>query len=282
MQHKRKPKLAKPRLVVVLSDLHAGGTTAIMPKGFYTKEGNLIGLNPIQEWLWDAWVKSWDWFYELAGDDPWTLVINGDTIDGDHHRTTQLWSRDEADHGIASYHLLKDHARNASSVYLTQGTEAHTKGHESALAYQLHSLGANVRMPDGFAGAWPSLDLEIAGTYVKADHHIGATCRAYLESSALSIALSDMRLRCNRAGHRVPRIVVRAHRHQYGFYEDGYGAIVISPCWQQLTRFGHRVVPGAVLQTGIVVLDWRKTGDDCIPHVRRNLFTTEAPSLSQA
>jgi hypothetical protein len=277
-----KCKSKSPRLAVILSDLHAGGTTALMPPGFHTREGNEIGLNAVQKWLWDAWEDSWKWFDDLAGGDPWAMVINGDVIDGDHHGTSQIWSRDESDHGIAAYHLLKDHARRATSVYLTQGTESHTHGFESALAYQLHSLGAQVRMPDGYAGAWPTLDLEIAGTYIKADHHIGATTRSYLESSALSIALADMRLRCARAGHRVPRVVIRAHRHQYGYFEDGYGAIVITPCWQQLTRFGHKVVPGAVLQTGLVVLDWRNTGDDCIPHVRRNLFVTEAPSLSQA
>lgn len=275
-------KLASPRLVVCISDLHAGSTYAIMPPGFYTKEGNLIGLNKVQEWLWNCWEDSWKWFDELAGDDPWILIVNGDAIDGNHHGTKEIWAVDETDHGSAAYHVLKEPALSAHSMYIVDGTESHTKGHEHSLAYMLKAKNANVVMPDTVAGAWGTLNIEVAGTLCKFDHHISSTSRPYLEASALSIHMGSERVESSRAGHRVPRVFGRAHRHKFGSFDDGHGLMFTTPPWQTLTRFGRKVVPHAIPQCGMVVLDWRHCADDTVPTLHKRLHTIAEASPVQA
>ena len=77
----------RPKLVFVLSDLHCGSTLAVMPPGFVTLEGNSVALNPVQQWLWKCWQETHKWILETAAGEPFALVINGDLIEGNHHRT---------------------------------------------------------------------------------------------------------------------------------------------------------------------------------------------------
>jgi hypothetical protein len=244
-----------------------------MCPGFHTKEGNEIGLNKAQKWLWECWEDAWKWFYGIAKKDDWTMIVNGDAIDGFHHHAVrEIWTPDESEHGIAAYHVLKAPALKASEVYITEGTEVHTKGHEHPLAYQLKAKGSHVVMPEGQGGAWPTLSISFAGTFCKFDHHIGATTRPYLEASMFSISLGAVRTEYSRAGKNPPRVIVRSHRHRFGMFDDGCGMCIVTPPWQLLTRFGRKVVPEAIPQVGIVVLDWRERGDDELPDVKRRLY----------
>ena len=264
------------RTLVCIADLHSGSTYGLMPPKFHTKEGNEIGLNQIQKWYWKTWQKSWDWVLDTVGSDPWGLLINGDAIDGTHHGTKEIWSNDESDHGIAAYHLLKPYASMADSVLLTEGTEVHTKGHEHQLAYQLDSHGAKVVRPTEQGGAWPSIRMEMAGTLCKFDHHISATKRPYLEASALSIAMGSERVESARAGYKVPKVYGRAHRHKFGSFTDGYGIMFTTPPWQAATRHGRKFVPHAVIQAGIVILDWREREDGDLPDVKFKMFNPKS------
>lgn len=44
----------KPKILVLLSDLHVGATSGLLPPNFVTFEGNEIGQNAYQKWLWSA------------------------------------------------------------------------------------------------------------------------------------------------------------------------------------------------------------------------------------
>jgi len=270
----------KPRLLVVVSDLHAGSSVGLLRPGFHTKDGNEIGLNETQKWLWSCWEDCWAWFYKLAEKDPFVLVVNGDLIDGSHHGTTELISNDESDHGIAAYHVLRQPAKKAHSVYITLGTEIHTKGHEHTIAYQLNAKTHNIKMPKGEGGAWPTLDLTIAGTYCKFDHHIGASKRKYLTGTKMTAEYGDLIMRKAMAGHRIPKVVVRSHCHEFDAHDNGYGLIVTTPPWQCLNRFGRKVVPNASPTVGMVVLDWRYSEENCTPALHKRLHTIKPANLS--
>lgn len=265
----------EPLASLIISDPHVGSAFGMMPRGFHTKNGNEIRLNPIQNWLMNKWELCEKWFYKYMDGDPYILIGNGDLIDGDHHNSSELWSTVESDHGIAAYHLLKNLSMRADSVFLTEGTEVHTKDHEHSIAYQLRARGANVVMPKGTGGAWATLDIEIAGTYCKFDHHIASSTRPHLEASALSIAMGCVRQECARAGHRIPKVIARAHRHKFGEFCDGYGRILVTPPWQAITRYGRKVVPHAIIQVGFVVLDWRGKPRDSVPTLENQFFTVE-------
>jgi hypothetical protein len=263
---------SETKILVAFGDLHCGSVSGLLKPGFVTHEENEIKLNPFQEWLWSSWLDCQDWLKTIVGKDPWACVVNGDLIDGNHHRTREIWSPDESDHAGAAVEVLEDFLEDAAEVYLTEGTNVHVNNIEHAIARSLSNKGIAVKMPKG-KQAWPELRLEVSGTLCEVDHHMPTTMRSYLEAGPLSITLGDIRNQRARVGAPIPKVIIRSHRHRFGLYEDGYGMVVALPAWQGATRFTRRVVPGIVPQAGIVVLDWRKTEGNCTPVVHKRLHT---------
>ena len=70
----------RPQLLVVVSDLHCGSTTGLMPPDSENMAGNTIGFgkNVHQAWLWANWKKAQAEVAKIAGNDPLALLINGD------------------------------------------------------------------------------------------------------------------------------------------------------------------------------------------------------------
>jgi len=88
-------------------------------------------------------------------------------------------------------------------------------------------------------------------------HHMPTSARAYLEAGAMSITMGNARQNYSRVGHRVPHVYLRGHRHTGGIFNDGNGIFMVTPAWQLLTRYGHKVVGDAICRPGIGILDWR-------------------------
>ena len=55
------------RQLVVISDIHAGSTKAILPPNFTTLEGQPIGQSELQKWFWRSWELANAWINELTG-----------------------------------------------------------------------------------------------------------------------------------------------------------------------------------------------------------------------
>lgn len=271
------PKNKDCRLLVLLSDLHVGASTGLLPPNFINFEGNEVKQNEYQKWLWECWLDCWKWQKEVCGKDSWAVALNGDLIDGNHHLTREIFSPDVSDHVGGSIELLVDTLKPATAVFITEGTNVHTQNSEHGIASVLAWNGVKVVKPNGKKGAWPTLDLVVAGTRVSIDHHVSSALQASTESGAFSRVLADMRTRRSRAKWSDPTFIVRSHRHQYGYFSDGYGGMVILPPWQGLSRFVHRVAPGAVPQCGMVICDWRNVPDGEPPVVHTRLHTTKQP-----
>lgn len=277
----KKAAPSAPRIAVFFSDLHVGSTAGLLQPDFTTHEGYKVVLNSVQEWLWGCWQDCWKWAHEVIGKDPWIAVVNGDLIDGNHHDTREIWSPDDADHGMACSELLRDTLKGSSAVYVTEGTNVHVQNSEHGIAASLaHDLP--VRKPGGKLAAWPELRLSIAGSYCEIDHHMPTTMRSYLEASQLSITLGDIRNQRAREGGRIPKLIVRSHRHRFGLYEDGYGMMLALPGWQASGRFLRRVAPGIVPQVGLCIADWRHVEDGGTPVIHKRLHTVKAslPSIA--
>lgn len=259
------------KLCVVVSDLHCGSTVGLLPPGFVTRNGNEVGLNKLQQWLWKSWLSAGEWAANIVGDDPFVVVSNGDLIDGYHHRTKEVWSVDEEDHVDAAKKILNPLIKKAKDTYVVFGTEVHTKNLEENFA---NEVGA-VKDPETGKPCFLRLEMDINGCLVFFSHHIGTTSRVYLEASQLSIALGNAQLEYARAGHRKPDMCVFSHRHRYGFYDDGVSACLVTGAWQFLTRFGGKVVPAAALKPAMQILDWRESEPGDLPRVHRKVFIPE-------
>lgn len=267
----------KPRLVRIGSDLHCGSTVGILPPGMLTTEGNEIGLNPIQKWLWGKWEDAGKWLEDVAGADPYVDIWNGDLTEGRHHKGKQLVSQEWGDHLDPAVALLKPCAVKAAKTFLTRGTECHVDEMETVVG---KLIGAE-RCPETGRHVFDRLFLRMCGVLMSVRHHFPATTRAYLEASQHSIQLGNAQLEAHRHGLEVPRIVIGAHRHRMGHWSDGKGLSVVTPAWQALTHHGLKVVPDGWPNPGFYVLDWRNRDDGELPEVRFCQYLPAQPTIME-
>lgn len=251
--------MSNPLVNVVISDTHCGSDVGLMPPSFTTGAGNAIthGVNAHQSWLWQEFQSAWGQVQDVLNGDDFILTLNGDAIEGIHHRSTEMVSQKWEEHlGIAT-ECLKPIAEQASDILVVKGTECHTANLEAALARE---LGSKHTAKDKWL-------YEVSGCLIDAAHHMGATSRAYLEASAYSIHMGNARQQYQRAGHRVPKVFLRGHRHVGGYFYDGYGIFAVTGAWQFLTRHGHKVVTDSIPSPTILVLDWRRVPQGGFPAI---------------
>lgn len=257
----------RPRLLAVFSDLHAGSTVALMPPGFVTIEGTAMEQTPLQSWLWQCWQDGQAWLADLVGQDPYALVLNGDLIEGAHHGTKQIISPDILDHVACALEIIRPMHAKAARTFVVRGTECHTGSTE-------HGIAQALKLPDV---ARDRLTIDIAGVRCVFRHHIGTSTRRGLQGTQLSMQLSEEQVEaaCNR--EPIPRVLCCAHRHVFGHWKDNHGLCVVSPPWQGLSRFAHKVVSQARTKPGLFVLDWRGVPDGELPHVHARTYDTPQP-----
>ena len=83
-------------IVVCVGDTHCGSTVGLCPpEGLELDDGGLYEPNKSQHWLWNNWVEAWAAIKSVKRKNKKAklhLILNGDLVDGDHHKTTQIAS----------------------------------------------------------------------------------------------------------------------------------------------------------------------------------------------
>lgn len=266
-----KPKA--PRAIVVVSDIHAGSTVALMPPKFTTLEGVVLEQNPMQRWLWDCWKNAQSWIADTMDGDPFALVLNGDLTEGVHHGTKQVISPDTGDHVECAIHLLRPLVSKAAKTFIVKGTECHTGNNEIVIG---KALKTEINRETGLP-AWDRLTIDIAGVRCVFRHHIGTSVRRGLAATQFSMQLAEEQVEAANNSEPIPRVLCCAHRHKFGSWEDDRGLAVVSPPWQLLSRFAHKVVSQARTKPGIYILDWRNRENGELPKLHRRLYDTPQP-----
>jgi hypothetical protein len=261
-------------ILVVCSDLHCGSSVGLMPPDSENLAGNTInfGKNHHQAWLWECWQDALAQVAAIAGRDAYAVLVNGDATEGIHHRSPEVVASLIENHCAMAAEALKPLTSKAAATFVTKGTECHTHDVETYLA---RLIGAQ---DDVAREKWL---INIHGCAIDATHHIGATSRAYLEASALSITLGNARLNSVRAGHPVAQVYLRGHRHCGGVFSDGSGLIGVTGGWQFLTRHGHKVVPDSVPRPSILILDWRGKPQGALPTPTHIFYNPPAPKVTR-
>ena len=268
-----KPKAAQakastsPKYLVVLSDIHVGSTLAIWPENHKNRYGQVVQPSELQRWMQECWKDGCEWIRDVTKDN-YILALNGDLIDGKHHRATEIMTPLVDDQVEACISLLKPLADRARKVVATLGTEVHSGEAEHAIASALKSHKCKDWMP-----AHNSVLLDIDGSRTEIMHHITTTSRPWLEASGHSIAMNLRRAETSRLGRQAPHVMIRGHRHRAGYFSDGSALTVVAPSWQALSRWAWKVLPGAECQIGFTVLDYSNMDDAKIPQVKFRLYS---------
>ncbi len=272
-----KPKNQGIKKVLVISDTHIGSTKGLLNPGFKTLEGNEIKLNAMQEWLWMCWIRANEFVADVTNGEPYALVINGDVIEGVHHQTKEIWSPLIQDQVEASLQILAPLSEAAAKTFVIRGTECHVGNTEEVVGKVLnaekdHQTGNN---------SFDRLTLDLNGIRHVFRHHIGTSVRRGLAGTQLSANLVEEQVEAVNNGEPIPRVVCCAHRHKFGTYTDGNGLCVVSPPWQGLTRFGHKVVSQARSQPGLYILDYENKQMGQLPEVISKCYTAPHPQAIQ-
>jgi hypothetical protein len=260
------------RNLIVVSDLHSGCRLGLCPPGdIPLDDGGTYRASRFQQKLYELWREFWDeWVPEVTRGEPYNLVVNGDALEGVHHRsTTQVSHNFEDQIRIADMVLRPEVARCKAiggTYYHIRGTEAHV-GQSGVYEEQLAMrLGAK---PNEL-GQYSRCDLWIRvgdkdGPLVHLLHHIGTTGSAAHESSAVNAELTAMYVEAARWGKEPPDFIIRSHRHRSIAVDlnsaKGYAAAIVTPAWQGKTPFVFKI-PGARIsepQVGGIVI---RQGDE--------------------
>lgn len=242
--------------VITISDTHCGSDVGLMPPpgSFTLYDGSKNTQNPLQALLWRAFVADTQKALNSVKGVGFALILNGDLIEGIHHRSDEVASAKIEDHKRCAVYCLDSIAKKAQKTVVVMGTECHTRRDEHGLGRELGAISPSNR-PDLYA--FDGLDLKINGCLVNTLHHMPCSSRAYLEASHLGIVMGNAILNRARDRQPVPNIFLRGHRHTAGYYCDGRSMICVQGSYQFKTRHGMKVVPDSGTFPSITTLNWK-------------------------
>lgn len=231
-------------VVAAVSDLHINSTVALCPPGVELDDGGHYSPSPFQQNLWRCWLDYWRAVLmtrERHGGRLY-VIINGDAVDGDHHDTPQIITRNLTIQARMALMVLQPIARLADYLFIIRGTEVHTGksgAWEEWLAEFLHAV------PDDETGthSWWWLPLEAGGVRFDVAHHPGTSSRRPWTKGGAANRLSAWLLNDYASmGEKPPQVALRGHNHT--LEDSGLNHAIRTfcmPCWQLTTGFGHRI-----------------------------------------
>jgi hypothetical protein len=269
-------------VVAICGDLHCGSTVGLCPpEGLELDDGGMYDPSDAQEWLWGCWEEAWKQAKSIIGRDKFTLVLNGDLIDGDHHRTAQIASPLTGIHARCAMESLRvPLALKPSAIHVVRGTPVHVgrsgeveEGMARGLKNQLYPV---IKDPD--TGTFSSyrrrldvdgirLDIAHHGRMGQRAHTRGSYSRLYgfdiwaeqaldlINEASMATDPDELWEIWNRK--RVSQIAIRSHNHKFqdsGHDHRGSTRVISMPAFQLATEYVHRIAAESLADIGIVIL----------------------------
>lgn len=239
--------------LVVFSDLHIGSTVGLCPANVTLDDGGRYAATRAQMWLLDCWRRAWAAAAKLCeGYEVWA-VSNGDLIDGDHHGTYQLWSRNPEDQIRVACEMLSPVQQITRRLFVVRGTEAHVGGSawmEEAIAHRVEAEPCTVTG----TCSWYRLPLLAGGVKFQIAHHASMGGKELSRGTAAAGLAVDTMTYCAAHGLSMPDVVVRSHNHRWADSGRTYPVrAVCLPAWQMGTAYVSRRTPMAVADVGLCV-----------------------------
>jgi hypothetical protein len=269
-------------VVAVCGDLHCGSTVGLCPpEGIELDDGGMYDPSEAQHWLWERWELAWKEAKATIGKRKLTLIVNGDVVDGDHHRTSQIASPLTSLHARCAVESLRvPLALKPKAVHIMRGTPAHVgrsgeaeEGVARTLKNQLNKI-----VPDPDTGTMSSYRrrIDVEGVRLDVAHHGRMGQRAHTRGSYSRLysfdiwaeQALDLITEGNTAESaeelyeiwkkkQVAQIAIRSHNHKFqdsGYDHRGITRVISMPAWQLATEYVHRIAAEALADIGIVLL----------------------------
>jgi hypothetical protein len=235
--------------IIAVSDLHCGCRLGLCPpSGVKLDDGGHYYPSEHQAAVWQWWEEFWEWVETTTHGEPFDLVVNGDALDGVHHRAVTQVSHNIEDQVKIARVALETPARRARKYYHIRGTEAHvgpSAQYEERLA---RDLGA-IPNPQGQHARWELWKLlGDSGVLIHFSHHIGTTGSQAYESTGVLKELVEAYTEAGRWRKQPPDVIVRSHRHRNLTImvptKNQQGVSTVTPGWQLKTPFVWRLPGG--------------------------------------
>lgn len=245
-------------LLAAVGDLHCGSTVGLHPEDETPyDDGGAYTPSVVQRWLWSNWSDYWQRVAALAEGRPVSVLFNGDLVDGDHHKTTQIIGRHpglqmDVLRRCVEYVLATVRVKRAIIV---RGTASHTgqgAPTEESFARWLLSRGVEVpRDEDNKAYAWRHFTGDLGGVRIDVTHHGRVGGRPW--TAAGGVTNLSMEILANYALKRepLPDLAIRSHNHQA--FDTGTlpGVRILAlPAWQLGNDWVKQVRPDSLADIG--------------------------------
>lgn len=272
-----KRKVTEHLPLVVVSDLHVGCNLALMPReGWERDEGSLVMPSKLQRVLCDWWDEAWAWVEDETGG-KYDVIVNGDLIEGVHHRATTPWTANIGVQRACCEAILQPIREKARRLYVIRGTEAHVSPSAEEDEAIAKSIKADRPNGKGNFSQW-EMFYRFGDHLAHLTHHIGTSSSPFSETSALLREQVVGYVEAGRWGDEPAAVYVRSHRHICsGIWHPsrhGITSTVTTAAWQLKTPYVHRI--GARMsqpQIGLLIV---RAGDNG-PYVKPWVKHIERP-----
>ena len=247
----KKAKNDRPALVALVGDLHINSTVGLPPGLTWPKDdGGTYHASKTQRWILEAWLDYWSIIdaKQKEHDAELFVIVNGEVTDGDHHDTRQIITRMESEWLAMGAKILDPVAQRTKpeNLFILRGTEAHSGksgSWDEAIAKDLGAHPSRHTM-DGEVAAhsWDHLRVSFRGVKCDIKHHTTKSRVPRSKGSSAGRKAADTMVTYINHGEWPPQLVVRAHVHGTEDSRDTHTTrVIILPCWQASTAFGHKI-----------------------------------------
>src|SRR3990167_1233301 len=256
------PKRAKRYVVAVVSDVHAGGTTALCPERVELDDGGAYVASKAQRWLFQNWERYWADVATAQANEKAELIagFNGDLVDGSHHGTTQILSENpNAQAAVVNAAMAVPLALHPDHIVIVRGTEAHVGQSASAEERIADGLRRDKRPivgePETGTASWWHWRADVEGVRLDVTHHGRTGMREHTRGSAAVLHAHDILLAHVKQGHAPPHLCLRAHYHKFNDSHDACPVrVVTTGAWQLATSFVKKVAADSLADVGGVIV----------------------------
>jgi len=242
-----------PGILAAVGDLHTNSFSGLAPPIIYSTKGNPIQQNPFQVWLWDKWLRYWDYMGEIKTRTklPLVLVLNGDSVDKNKYAHDELMSLSDTVIQAMAIDAVQPAVDVADIVYVVRGTPAHTgqgSWYEDALGKAIGAVSPN---PAAFGEykqhSWWHLYLELGGVTFDIHHRPESSSMRPWTRGAGAMRIAKIVMdEYIQSGDRPPDIALRNHFHHWE--DSGTNQptrAFMLPAWQGATDFTHYIGMGS-------------------------------------